>query len=347
MGSSPAGGTRVLPALAARPPWLRPARRVARRVGRSAPARLVQRYVDANLPNLAAAVAFHTLFSVFPLLLALVTLIGLIVPDPGRLEQATGAVVVLFPPEASEQLLAMLRSTRQNAGLLGALSVVGLLYSGSALFGSLEDAFNRIYQLPGRPYLRQKLMAMGMLLTCASLLLLSLLAASLADLLSSVSGQTLETWLPGATWLTELVDLRAVGVSLAWTLSLAWSFLFFLLIYVIVPNRHFRLGQVWPGAALAALLFVGITKLFPVYLDYFSNFNRYGAGFAFVLLLLAWFYFLAHVVLFGATVNAFVEELPRHTRRARRVVADTEGLDANTLPGAEEATAVASPGQVW
>jgi membrane protein len=316
-------------------------------VGRSVPARLVQRYVDANLPNLAAAVAFHTLFSLFPLLLALVTLIGLIVPDPGRREQASGAVVFLFPPEASEQLLEMLRSARQNAGLLGLLSVVGLLYSGSALFGSLEDAFNRIYQLPGRPYLRQKLMATGLLLTCAILLLLALLAASLADLLGGVSSRALQTWLPGTAWLGELIDLRAVGVSLAWILSFAWSFLLFLLIYAIVPNRKFRPGQVWPGAALAALLFVGITELFPIYLDYFGNFNRYGAGFAFVLLLLAWFYFLAHIVLFGATVNAFVEDLSLRARRARRAMPGAERLDADTLPGAEEPATAASSSQAW
>ena len=322
---------------------------MVRRTGRSAPARLIQRYVDANLPNLAAAVAFHTLFSLFPLLLALVTLIGLIVPDPGRLEQAAGAAAHLFPPEAADQLLIMLRSTRENAGLLGLLSVVGLLYSGSALFGSLEDAFNRIYQLPGRPYVRQKLMATGMLLTCASLLLLSLVAASLADLLGSVSGTALESWLPWATWLGELIDLHAVGVSLAWTLSLAWSFLFFLLIYSIVPNRKFTAGQVWPGAALAALLFLGITELFPVYLDYFGNFNRYGAGFALVLLLLAWFYFLAHVVLFGATVNAFIEEAPQRARRgaARRALTDVERLDANALPGAEEVPTASASSQAW
>jgi membrane protein len=343
VGSSPAGGTSPLPASGARPTVWRRARRLVRRIGRSAPARLIQRYVDAKLPNLAAAVAFHTLFSLFPLLLALVTLIGLILPDPSRLEQAIAAAVYLFPPEASEQLLVMLRGTRENAGLLGLLSVLGLLYSGSALFGSLEDAFDRIYQLPGRPYVRQKLMATGMLLTCALLLLLSLMAASLADLLGSVSGQAVETWLPGAAWLGELIDLRAVGVSFAWTLSLAWSFLFFLLIYAIVPNRRFSPRQIWPGAALAAILFVGITELFPVYLDYFGNFNRYGAGFALVLLLLAWFYFLAHVMLFGATVNAFIEEAPQRARRARRPF----GLDADTLPGADETPTVSPTRPNW
>jgi membrane protein len=328
---------------------VRRARRVVRRTRRSLPARLLQRYLDANLPNLAAAVAFHTLFSLLPLLLALVTLIGLVVPDPTRLEQAAGAAVHLFPPEAAEPLLAMLRGTRQNAGILGLLSVAGLLYSGSAVFGSLEEAFDRIYQVSPRPYLRQKLMATGMLLACASLLLLSLVAASLADWLGSLSGQALEQWLPWAAWIGDLMDLRAVGVSLAWTLSLAWSFLFFLLIYWIVPNRRFTPGQVWPGAALAALLFFGIAELFPIYLDSFSNFNRYGAGFALVLLLLAWFYFLAHIVLFGATVNAFIEAEPSRARRAaeRRPVADTARLDADTLPGAEEAATPSTTSQAW
>jgi uncharacterized BrkB/YihY/UPF0761 family membrane protein len=92
---------------------------------------------------------------------------------------------------------------------------------------------------------------------------------------------------------------------------------------------------------------VGITELFPAYLDYFGNFNRYGAGFAFVLLLLAWFYFLAHVMLFGATVNAFVEEMTIRARRARRVVAAGERLSGDTLPGADESTPAASSSQAW
>jgi membrane protein len=203
--------------------------------------------------------------------------------------------------------------------------------------------------VPGRPYVRQKLMATGMLLACGSLLLLALVAASVADFLGTISAPALETWLPWAAWMEELIDLHSVGVSLAWTLSLGWSFLFFSLIYAIVPNRQFTAGQIWPGAALAALLFVGITELFPLYLHYFGNFNRYGAGFALVLLLLAWFYFLAHIVLFGATVNAFIEEAPRRARRAaaRRALTGGERLDADVLPGADEVSTASASGQAW
>ena len=298
------------------PAWTRHLGRLGARLRHSVLGRLLQRYLDDGLPNWAAAVAYHTLVSVFPMLLALSTLLGLVLHDPQRLTSVAGAIVRIFPPEAAEPLLAMLQGTRENVGLLGLISVAGLIYGGSALFGSLEEVFDRIYRVPNRGFLQQKIMATGMLLLFAVLLLLALVTTSLAELLGSVSRQAAADWESWIPWLPALFDIGAVAVRLASGLSLGWAFLLFLLIYWVVPNRSFTLAQLWPGAALAAVLFVAITELFPLYLVYFGHFNRYGTAFTLVLLLLAWFYFLAHIILLGATLNAFIEGTPREPRRS-------------------------------
>ncbi len=154
----------------------------------------------------------------------------------------------------------------------------------------------------------------------------------MSELLSGVSEQAVKAWLPWAPWLSVLLDLRELGMRGAWTLSLGWAFLLFLLLYWIVPNRSFRFGAVWPGAALAALLFLGITELFPLYRVHFADFNRYGAAFALVLLLLTWCYFLAHIILFGLTLNAFLE-----TRRSemRGYAAARSGVPARSVRHAD------------
>ncbi len=72
-----------------------------------------------------------------------------------------------------------------------------------------------------------------------------------------------------------------------------------------MPNCRLGLRQVWPGAAVAALLFLAITQVFPLYLHYLGRFDRYGAVFALALLLLTWFYFLANSILIGAAINAY------------------------------------------
>jgi membrane protein len=211
----------------------------------------------------------------------------------------------------------VLRSTRANPGLLGLLSTVGLVYSGAALFGSLEMAFNRLYGAANRGFVQQKLMATGMLLLFAALLLLSLAAASVAEAVHALTQQAATVWLADFPGRDHLVALGGRISTLGWILPGGWAFLFFLLIYGVVPHHRLTLQQVWPGAATAAVLFVAISQIFPLYLRYFGHFDRYGAVFALTLLLLTWFYFLAHSILIGAAINAYFFG-PRPRRAAPR-----------------------------
>src|SRR5262245_298827 len=145
--------------------------------------RVIQRFADDNLPNWAAAVAYHSLFAMFPLLLSLVTLVGLVLRDPARLDRLTEQIVRFFPTEVASPLLATLQGTQAHLELLSLLSLGGLIYGGSALFGSLENAFNVVYRVPNRGFLEQKLMATGMLILFAVLLLIVMGTARLAILL--------------------------------------------------------------------------------------------------------------------------------------------------------------------
>ncbi len=279
------------------------------------PVRFAQRYARDNLPNWAAAVAFHAFYSLFPILLSLWTFVGVVLQDQARLALVAGALQQMLPGGVSEQFVAVLQSTRANTGIFGILSTVGLLYSASALFGSLETAFNGLYGVPGRGFVAQKLMATGMLLLFALLLLSSLVVTSVAEgtrlLLTEVA-----TWLAWLPWEGALIDLGQWLGTLGWILPVGWAFLFFLAIYAVVPNRRLALRQVWPGAAIAALLFLAITQIFPLYLHYFGGFDRYGAVFALALLLLTWFYFLAHTIFIGAAVNAYFLAGPAPPHRA-------------------------------
>jgi len=268
------------------------------------PGRLLQRYLDDNLTAWAAAVAYFAILALFPLLLSLLTIVGLVLRDPARLAAVAAALVQLLPSEAGEPVLAALEGTRQNVGLLGLVSLAGLIYSGAGLFGSLETVFDRIYRVPDRDFLAQKVMSTLMLLLFAVFLLLFVATASAATALGALSTQALETVWPGAE---QMLAAAPLASNLGWLVSLVWGFLLFLLVYWIVPNRSFRFVQVWPGALAAALLFLAITQLFPLYLAYLGHINRYGAAFALTFLLLAWFYFLAHILIFGATLNAVIE----------------------------------------
>jgi membrane protein len=285
--------------------WVEWARGLLARAQATLPGRVVQRYADDHMSNWAAAIAYHAFFSLFPLLLSLLTLVGLVVRDPARLAQIASGIVQLFPREAADPILVVLQGTREHVGLLGLISVAGLVYGAAALFGTLEEAFDVLYRCPTRDFLRQKLMAIGMLLLFALLLLLSILAAGVRELLTSLRALVGPPWTPWGDWLGHVQEVAHLVVQ---ALSIGWAFLLFLLVYWIVPNRRLRPWQVWPGALAAAVLFRLSTELFPLYLEHFGQFNRYGTAFALAFLLLTWFFFLAHILLIGATLNAVLED---------------------------------------
>ena len=137
----------------------------------------------------------------------------------------------------------------------------------------------------------------------ALLLLLSLTTAGVAAVVGSLSQEAAAT----VPWLSPLLGSGALVSAVSWALSVGWTFLLFWLVYWIVPNRALAPGQVWPGALAATVLFQASTQLFPLYLRHVGQFDRYGAAFGLALLLLTWFYFLAHILLFGAALNAFLE----------------------------------------
>jgi membrane protein len=88
--------------------------------------------------------------------------------------------------------------------------------------------------------------------------------------------------------------------------SLAISFVVSLGLYTVVPVARPRWGQVWKGSLVAAVLFVLLGQLFPLYLQVTGSFSAFGATFAFILIMLLWFYLLGQIIVIGAEVNALL-----------------------------------------
>ena len=107
----------------------------------------------------------------------------------------------------------------------------------------------------------------------------------------------------------------------------------FLVLYRVVPNAGQRLRDVWPGSLTAAVLFVTMAQAFPIYLRLAGQYNRLGAGFGFVSLLVGWFYVLAHVLLFGTYVNATYQAKRRRRWRAKRTPSTAPGANARPSSG--------------
>jgi membrane protein len=275
------------------PVW---ALRLVARARRLTPVRFLSGYlVDCQGADLAAGIAFHTLLYLFPLVGALLTIVGVVLQDERRLALVSVMIVQVFPAESWRESLQGLVAARENAGLVGIVSVVGLFWLGSGMIASLARAFNQIYRAPNRDLFRQRVFSFGFIVVVALLLIVSAGAASATRLIVHA--------------VQHFLGLRPLGWGLTGTAlglgtGLATAFVLFLLVYWTVPNVRLRFRDVWPGAAFAAVAFVAATQLFPLYARLAPT-NRYGAALGLIFLLTTWCYLLAHILLLGNALNAF------------------------------------------
>lgn len=274
-------------------------RALAVRLQATVPWRVFQRFSQADGNIYAPMIAYTAIFSMFPIMLAVLTLISIPLRDPLVAGDVERTFAALLPPGVAGSVLEVLKGTTQEAGLFGVVSFVGLLWGGSALFGALEAGFDRIYEAPKRSFLRQRLMAVAMVFVFATFLVLAIATSSLAQVVA-------EFW--------PALDMDAAWVGMAasvasWVLSLTFSLLLFTVIYLVVPNVRLGLRNVWPGALFGTVIFFLMLQVFPLYVRYVAGFNQYGALFGFFFVLLTWFYLLAVVLLLGAAINAVLRPL--------------------------------------
>ena len=242
------------------------------------PARVIAIYRETSAGDYAAGIAFHALLTMFPIFLGLLTLIGLVTRNPDLDLRVEQTIVSNFPSGLQTEVHSALVSLQRSAGAYGLIALAWLLWSGTGYFAHLEWAVNRIYICQNRSFWHQRLMGVGMI--CA--------------LLTSIAAGVAAAWLlKQATFLSPLsfvINWAILGVLL-------WS------MYREVPNRYVSLAECWPGALVASFLIQVLNLAFPLYLRLTPNFNAFGRGLLFFLILVTWLYLVSQVLLVGTVVN--------------------------------------------
>jgi membrane protein len=243
----------------------------------------------------AILIAWQLLFSLFPLVIGILSIIGLVLRDPAVQATMAESIARQFPEQATE-LVGFISETRDLGGIFGIISIVGLLWSGSSLFGVMGTVFDRFYGVPDRGFVRQRLISFLMMAVYTVLATVSVASSSVSGFLVGISQEVLP------------VEVPYFAFAVGWAVSLLSAVLMFLVLYRVVPNAHVGLGHVWRGALLAGLLFVALTQVFPLYLHFLGGgFAAYKALGVF-LLLMTWFYFLGMILCVGSLLNAIVSE---------------------------------------
>ena len=247
--------------------------------------------------NLAAMLAYGLITAIFPVLLAILSLAGIVLNNlsPRSLTELAARISAQLPANLRSVVDArlLLDSLIHITGPLAVISLVALLWAGSNLFGAMENAFSIVFRTDNRNFVAQKLMSVGMVVFLAVLLPLSLAASSLVTAGSSAFGAVLPR--PFGVVLGVVGPLTSLGIL--WVL--------FVVIYIVVPNITVPFRAAWRGALTAALLSSVFNLLFPLYFKLFLTGNaKYGAAAATALVLVVWLWFFALITMIGAQVNA-------------------------------------------
>jgi YihY family inner membrane protein len=261
------------------------------RAARSIAAFWRKAYED-GLTGLAAMVAYNLLLSIFPLALIALFVAGRVLRSPELAASVINDARTIFPTAAQSTLVEGVRRLQQSSTTVGIVAIVSSLWVGASFWGALDTAFCRIYHLPCRTWVRQKLFGFGMLAV-----VLVFIAASVAvptvQALAVSSAQDLPFGLADAR---DLVYYGGIAVGLL------VLFLALCITYTAVPKGAIPWSCVWPGALGATIAMGIVDATFPLYLSNISTL-RIGTSAVFVLIALVWFYILALIVLAGAVVN--------------------------------------------
>jgi membrane protein len=245
---------------------------------RTYPARLIAAFGSSKAGNYASGLAFNAFLSMFPLILGLLAILGFATQSASTRENVLSAILGFFPKDASTALKNAFDGVAQHSGLFGAIGVIGLLWSGSSLFTSMEFSLGMVIGATQRSFLRQRGMALVMTI---------LFAVALVTTIG----------------VNALIALPGLGVLFEPVVGLVVWFAFMLAVYRLVPNRTYRVGELWPGVLIAGTAMELLTLLWPVYTGFSHNFSTYGSVLALFFLLASWLYFFAEFILLGAVAN--------------------------------------------
>ncbi|MDB4879256.1 MAG: ribonuclease [Gemmatimonadetes bacterium] len=247
---------------------------------------------EDRILSLAAETAYYFFFSLFPLLLFLTPLLGMLGNGPELMEGLLDRLAATMPGDTISLLRRTLHEILTARGGAGVMSLGALLagWAGSNIFGSLMQALNVAYDVSEtRPFWKRLLLR----LICLAAAGLSVAVATLVFM----DGERLARWAGRALGLgpAGILAITVAQLVVATALLVALG----ALTYKLLPNVKQRWWHVVICSAIATALWIAATLLFRLYVEHFGAYNRTYGTIGGVILLLSWMYYSMLVVLIG------------------------------------------------
>jgi len=250
--------------------------------------------------NWSSALAYTLMTSIVPIFLVILAIggfiLGAISPvSLAALERTLASGLPGGAGGAGGQIVNVaLQQLNESAGVFLLIGIFGAIIAGSGLFLSLESVFGIVFRLNNRDPIPQRLMAVGMVLLYVLLVPIVVIASVAPGALRSALHIGQQD--AGGNFFLEVLGLLIAFVT---------AYLFFGVIYYVVPNRRMKFGEIWMGTLVSAVLLLLYELAFPIYSSLFLK-NNYGSIVGVVIVFLIFFYYLAFILVLGAEIISMV-----------------------------------------
>ncbi len=249
----------------------------------------------------SAQLAYYFLLALFPLLLFLTSVIGIMLGSGTGLRHSLfNYLSQVLPGDAFKLIDSTMREVSDSSGG-GKISfgILAALWAASNGMGAISESLNVAYEVKEtRPWWKTRLVAI-MLTVALALLIISALVLVLY-------GGKIAEHLAGNFGLGDTFTIA--WKILQWPIALAFVLLAFALIYYLAPDLH---DQDWkwvtPGSVIGVVLWLLVSFAFKAYLSFFNSYSATYGSLGAVIILMLWFYFTGAAILVGGEVNSEVE----------------------------------------
>lgn len=264
---------------------------------------LLQKYQDSNLSTYAGQTAFFLILSAFPFLLFFFSLLDL---TPLTQADFLYWAAQIVPQSFNSSLTEVVNDiyTGSSGGIIS-VTIISALWLSSKAFVSLQQGLNSMYQVKEtRNYLLMRLYGVFYSVVLA-LLLLVLLGMM-------VFGNRIRDHLiPGKLFFERIIDRRML-------ICIPVLFLFFLLLYVFLPNRKQRIKGQLAGTAFATAAWIIFSYFFSIYVDKYTNYTSFYGTMTTIALIMVWLYGCMYVLFLGGMLNSVLEMRTHASKKTKQ-----------------------------
>jgi len=256
---------------------------------------------EDNVFGRAAELSYYFLLALFPFLIFLTSVIGLILGSGTGTRHTFFQYLARIMPPSAFQLIdnTMYEVSESSGGGKLSFGILAALWAASNGLGAITESLNTAYDLKeSRPWWKQRLTAIGLTVALSILIIGALILV--------VAGGRIAEWLAAHYGLGPVFPIGWKIIQ--WPVVLACMTFAFALIYYLAPDFREQAWQ-WltPGAVIGVVLWLLVSLAFRIYLHYFNSYSATYGSLGAVIILMLWLYFTGAAVLIGGELNSEIE----------------------------------------